>query len=92
MTAPDRGATYQIALASTGSSTHDIRYQPAGAVVNPKRPLVPANRLSADAPHRTSDAAEGQPRGSTGGPRCATRCRTGSRCGQILASRLYTSG
>src|SRR6516165_7994520 len=23
MTAPDRGATYQIALASTGSSTHD---------------------------------------------------------------------
>ena len=24
MTAPDRGATYQIALASTGSSTHEI--------------------------------------------------------------------
>jgi hypothetical protein len=23
MTAPDRGVTYQIALASTGSSTHD---------------------------------------------------------------------
>jgi hypothetical protein len=26
MTAPDRGATYQIALASTGSSTHDAWY------------------------------------------------------------------
>jgi hypothetical protein len=43
MTAPDRGATYQIALASTGSSTHDIQYQPAEAEVDPKRPLVAPN-------------------------------------------------
>ena len=31
MTAPDRGATYQIALASTGSSTHE-RLVPAQGV------------------------------------------------------------
>src|SRR5215471_2612240 len=28
MTAPERGATYQIALASTGSSTHNALYLP----------------------------------------------------------------
>ena len=31
MTAPDRGATYQIALASTGSSTHDASYLRRGS-------------------------------------------------------------
>jgi len=35
---------------------------------------------------------KGQPRGCPGGSRSATGCRTGSRCGQISASRLYTSG
>ena len=41
---------------------------------------------------RASDAFNGQPRGCPGGSRSATGCRTGSRCGQISASRLYTSG
>jgi len=37
MTAPDRGATYQIALASTGSSTHDIWYPAVAAGLHPMR-------------------------------------------------------
>jgi hypothetical protein len=34
MTAPDRGATYQIALASTGSSTHDAWYPRLGGLLS----------------------------------------------------------
>ena len=39
MTAPDRGATYQIALASTGSSTHDAWYPARRAALDPKPSL-----------------------------------------------------
>jgi hypothetical protein len=37
MTAPDRGATYQIALASTGLSTHDAWYRVEGALITAER-------------------------------------------------------
>src|SRR6516165_10350067 len=37
MTAPDRGATHQIPLASTGSSTHDAWYPARRAVLDPER-------------------------------------------------------
>src|SRR5215469_9410862 len=40
MTAPDRGATYQIALASTGSSTHDIWYPAVAAGLHPPWPFA----------------------------------------------------
>jgi len=44
MTAPDRGATYQIALASTGSSTHNIWYLRSESARDPTLPFTPQTR------------------------------------------------
>jgi hypothetical protein len=46
MTAPDRGATYQIALASTGSSTHYAWCPVREAARDPFRTFGPAPKIA----------------------------------------------
>jgi hypothetical protein len=50
MTAPDRGATYQIALASTGSSTHDTWYPLRGSAEGGLRAFTGTCPSGKDAP------------------------------------------
>jgi hypothetical protein len=55
MTAPDRGATYQIALASTGSSTHVVwQICPISDPANRHRPSL--NQRYSGSPSRRSSA------------------------------------
>jgi len=58
MTAPDRGATYQIALASMGSSTHDnLVSEPEAIRMSQQTDLLReiAAAMSSGAPDRISD-------------------------------------
>src|SRR6516225_37188 len=63
MTAPDRGATYQIALASTGSSTQNAWYPDRRAVRDPQETLraITVGAGWARRPRRSDDGTASTP-------------------------------